>query len=136
MPNKVKQVQISTILLFALLLLGVFLALIFYLKSIIFLQAQSEFEQGPINHYIKSLRYYCFAQFAFHLPAIIYILGITGIGDFDFSPTKTTISIYAEGLASLAGFFNSLMFLKQGKIREYKAPPKEQLLDCTSESVI
>lgn len=130
MYNRIKQIQFSSMLRYAPLLLGIFLSLIFYLKSIKFLKSQSEFQQGPITLYIKNLQYYCFTQLALYLPSIVFILGMSGIGEDD-TTSKVAISVFSEGLASLAGFVNSLIFLKQGKVKEYQAPPQEQLLDSS-----
>lgn len=105
----------------------------FYFKSIKFLRSQSDYDQSFINRYIKSLQLYCFAQFALYGPAIIYLLGMSGFLDGMTAPIHGIISIYAEGLASLAGFINTIIFLKQGNVKEYKASKDQLNLDMTQD---
>jgi len=132
MYGQIKKLQLSSILIHASLICGVLLALIFYLKSIRFLKSQSQFQQGPINLFIKNLQYYCLTQFVLYLPSIIFILTISGfIREFDENSVEIPFSIFAEGLASLAGFVNSIIFLKQGNVKEYQTPANEQLLDSS-----
>jgi len=103
------------------------------LKSIKILRSQSEYEQESTKLYIKNLQYYCFAQFALYVPAMIFLWGMSGFLDSLDNKVHANLSIYAEGIASLAGFVNSIIFFKQGNIREYKAPRDRLNLDITQD---
>jgi len=124
-PSTMKDIKL-VIPIFASLSGAVIFAVVFYVKSIKILRAQSEYEQASTTLYIKNLKYYCFAQFILYVPAMVYLWGMSGLlerlGRFHF-----TLTNYAEGLASLAGFVNAIIFLKQGNIKEYKDPAKDQL---------
>ena len=115
------------------LLCAIIFSMIFYLKSIKVLREQSEYEQASTKLYVKNLQYYCFAQFVLYVPAMIYLWGLSGLLDILNSPTHYALSNYSEGIASLAGFVNSVIFLKQGSIKEYKTPKDRLHLDVTQD---
>ncbi len=118
----------STPLVFAILVSSVF-----YFKSIKFLRSQLDYEQSFINRYIRSLQFYCFAQFTFYGPALVFLLGMAGILEGTDSSTHANISMYTEGLACLAGFVNTIIFLKQGNVKEYEASKDQLNLDVTQD---
>ncbi len=103
------------------------------MKSIKILRSQSEYEQESTKLYIKNLQYYCFAQFTLYVPAMIFLWGMSGFLDSLDNTMHANVSICAEGITSLAGFVNSVIFFKQGNIREYKAPRDRLTLDITQD---
>jgi len=125
--------EVILIAIYAPLACVILISSVFYFKSIKFLRSQLDYEQAFINRYVKSLQLYCFAQFALYGPAIVYLLGMSGFLDFMRSPIHTTVSVYAEGLASLAGFVNAIIFLKQGNVKEYRASKDQLNLDVTQD---
>jgi hypothetical protein len=58
---------------------------------------------------------------------------MSGFLNFMDNSFHITVSVYAEGLASLAGFVNAIIFLKQGNVKEYKTPKDQLSLDVTQD---
>jgi len=96
------------------------LTFIFYWKSIKLLREQSEYEQKSTRSYVKNLQCYSIAHLLTYAPSVVYVLILSGyFAFFDISTNANYyITLITEGIASLAGFINSMIFLIQGPLKE------------------
>jgi len=106
------------------LFLSLILTILFYWKSIKILKEQQIYDISNTKIYIRNLRLYSLVQLFTYGP----LIGYTFIPRY-FNPMFMDRGNYfklIEGLASMAGFINAMIFLSQGS-KGCKRPLLEQL---------
>lgn len=94
--------------------ISLILTFVFYSMSISILKKQAEYSSISINIYVRTLRSYSLVQFLTYGPLITFLI-INLIDDNLFKFSK--LIFYLDTLrmvASLSGFFNTLIFIIQG----------------------
>jgi len=91
----------------------------FYIKSILILRSQQEYNLNSTKSYIRSLTFYSFVQLITYGPLVIYLF----LSGFVYFEDKTSLMVaeITENLASISGFFSAMIFLCQTS-SSYKKP--------------
>jgi len=105
--------------LFLPLALSLIFTVFFYMKSILILRSQQEYNLKSTKSYIRSLTFYSFVQLITYGPLITYLF-LCGFVDFD-DKVSITMAEITENLASISGFFSAMIFLCQNS-SNYKKP--------------
>jgi len=126
-------------LLAAPLLLALILTILFYMKSIKLLREEMDCAVSSTSRYIGNFKLYSFTQLLTFSPLVIYLLLIEYLRDSEEDDSTacfwTYVSEICQGITSLSGFANSMIFLSKGIVRYEERSTSDMGLYLSDNSV-